>query len=464
MSMRLEGRILLACLLAAACVAASAREPDLERLFEQGRHDRFFAQAHERALQDDAAALFLLGKAYHLGRGVEADEATARLHYQRARSLGSARASHNLGMMALEAGEIGKAIDLLEEALGRGLKTPTLYNLGRAHTPPEALSRFRLPAYIDGARTAASYYVRACEEAPGEDCREDAARQYVRAYLMALGGGLEQEEMADLREQALVWLRKGMEAGSGVSWTNYGALLLNDRDYVAAWEAFQQGAQRQQGVAHFHLGEMAGQGLGREARDRKLALSHYQQAAELGVEPARRKAFDLLLEQLESEDDPAALEHGIERLRALQPEPAYGEWKLGRIADRVRWGRFLAGARQALPALPPQAGATLLLDACDLGLNQSHGAAYNIGSGSRWRLGAFTRPGRIERLSIRGEVDDRGCAHFEMPVDDELYALLQQRALLVLSFPNYDLPLSLSRRGSTLALALRPVGTPLPAR
>jgi TPR repeat protein len=441
---------------------AHAAGPSLERLFDKGQYPAFLAQAQDAATRDDVDALFLLGKAYHLGSGVGEDIAVARGYYERARTLGSARASHNLGLLALDKGDTKQAIDLLEEALARGLRMPTLFNLAHAYTPPDPTSVFGLHSYIDRARTAADYFAKACGEEDNEVCREDAARQYLRAYMMALqANGVTSDEVSALREQALVWLRKGMDAGSGTAWTNYGALLLNERDYEGARKAFQQGVELNVPAAHYHLAELAAKGQGQAERDRDLALQHYEQAAALGMEQAKRPAFDLLLERLEWEDDLARLEQGVDRLRALQPEPSYKDWSMKKVTDRLAWGRFLAD-EQAAVALPPQADVKFELDACGLGLAQEHGEAYNIGEHSRWRLVAYPSLGEIERLPLSGEVDAQGCVRLTVPADDAVYGLLQRQAVFALAFPNYSLPLALTTKGQTLTLSLRPVGTLLP--
>lgn len=110
---------------------------DLEELFDESRYGEFLPKAERAAATGDALALFLLGKAYHLGRGVDENEALARSYYEKARASGSARASHNLGSMLMSEKRIKDAIPLFEEALQRGLLMPTLINLGKAHSPSD---------------------------------------------------------------------------------------------------------------------------------------------------------------------------------------------------------------------------------------------------------------------------------------------------------------------------------------
>ena len=125
-----------------SCCASHAAT--LEELFEQGQNNKFLPQARAKAKAGDPDALFMLGKAYALGKFVKKDLSQARIFYEQARKKGSARASHNLGALALSDGQTEEAKLLLHEALDRGLKLPTLYNLGRAYTIPTPGTRFFL--------------------------------------------------------------------------------------------------------------------------------------------------------------------------------------------------------------------------------------------------------------------------------------------------------------------------------
>ncbi|EGM67942.1 hypothetical protein [Shewanella sp. HN-41] len=87
----------------------------------------------------------------------------ANQYYEQARALGSTRASHNLGCMALDNDRKTQAILFLEETLVRGLKLPTLYNLGRAHSPADPCSGFYLAKAIAAAQQAGSYFGQAFE-------------------------------------------------------------------------------------------------------------------------------------------------------------------------------------------------------------------------------------------------------------------------------------------------------------
>ncbi|MGI2091013.1 tetratricopeptide repeat protein [Shewanella oncorhynchi] len=451
-------------LLLTVSFAATAEKSALEQLFEQQQYDAFLQQAQQQAAENNAEALFLLGKAYHLGRGVTQDNATASQYYEQARALGSARASHNLGSMALDNDRKTQAIPLLEEALARGLKLPTLYNLGRAHSPADPSSRFYLAKAITAAQQAGSYFGQAFELQPDNLYLDNASREYLRAYLMAMqsvGNERESLDIPQLRQQAIKWLELGMAADDGTAWTNYGALLLNENDYSGAKAAFLQGAKRQVAIANYHLGNMEERGLGAEA-DKVQALAYYEKAALAGMEQAKTPAYNLLKAQLEYEDDLTKLEQGIARFNALKQQDQYVPTSLDSVIHRLAWGKFLAQQRQQIISLSTAAKTQLNLQACGLGYNQLHGSAYNIGENSHWRMAAYLTLADKIALPLEGRVDEHGCASLTITMTDQLYHLLQQGAVFGLRFPNYTLPLALSRQENILQLTLMPVETPLP--
>lgn len=72
------------------------------------------------AAAGDADALFNLGQAYKLGRGVDADSAAARDYYRKAAVKGHLPAQANLGIALFQAGEKPEAIKWLKTAADRG--------------------------------------------------------------------------------------------------------------------------------------------------------------------------------------------------------------------------------------------------------------------------------------------------------------------------------------------------------
>lgn len=441
----------------------SAANTTSEDLFNHGQYDEFLRQASTEAKTGDAEAVFLLGKAHHLGKGIEKNLDLALALYQQAREKGSARASHNLGLLALDDGRSEEAIPLLQEALDRGLKLPTLYNLGRAHTPPDPHTWFDLPGVIPRARRAGDYFAQAHTLRPDAEFDVAAARQYLRAYLMALNvlpGARDQFDLAVLREQAIEWMQKGMDRNHGPSWTNYGAMLLDEKKYTEARAALLKGAEQKVAIAHYHLARMEEAGWAQEKRDRERAVFHYETATLLGLEQARHPAQKLLEEQLQYETDLGKLEQGIARLRALRKPDDLEMKTIYSPSSRLAWGLFLREQQQNFRPLP---NLPIILRACGLGLNEPYGLDYNIGENSQWRLEAHVGLRETQPLPIQGLVDARGCAVFTGKMPAQVRKVLSEGAVLTLRFPNYSLPMEWTQSGKRVVLRLRPLGTPLPS-
>lgn len=436
--------------------AATAEQATLEDLFNQQQYVVFLQQAQQQAKIKNANALFLLGKAYHLGQGVTQDDPTARQYYEQARALGSARASHNLGVMALDEDRKTEAIFFLEEALARGLAIPTLSDLGRAHSPTEPIDMTAVKA----AQRAGSYFSQAFALQPdNRDHLLNASREYLRVYLIARKMPFNTESNLDLRQQAIKWLKLGIAADEGVAWTNYGVLLLEENDYSGAKTAFLQGFKRQVDVASYYLGQMEERGLG-SATNKAQALVYYEKAALMGMKQAQAPASQLLEEQLNCEDDIAKLEQGISRLRKIKQENYYRA-SLYSIEHRLAWGRFLAQQRKNTILPPIGAKTQLTLQACGLGYDQTHGELYNLGENTTWRMAAYLTLAEKITLPFEGLVDEQGCASLNIAMTDQLHRLLQQNAVFGLIFPNHTLPLVLIQKEDTLQLNIMPVGTPL---
>ena len=323
-------------------VSSAAIAARLDDLFLQADRGTFFVEAHAAAALGDADALFLLGKAYHLGKGVAADE--------------------DLGLIELDHGHREAAIVLLKEALERGLTMPTLYNLGRAHSPPDQAYAFHLREPIDSAVRSGDYFTRAHAAQPNMDYIFQASREYLRAYQFAQhasSADMDGLDLSSMRARAAEWLQKGIEQDHGPSWTNYGALLLMDGDDAGAYAAFEKGAAHQIAVAHHHLAKMVERGQGPALQEgvnaREKALFHHEQAVLLGVEASRSSVRTLLVEQLMSETDLKALERGIERLDALRGEEADFAESVTSPRARLAWGRLLERNRQQAQRLTAQA-------------------------------------------------------------------------------------------------------------
>lgn len=449
--------LLLAMCISVTCHAASP----LESLFERKDYAAFLPQAETKASAGDAEALFLLGKAYHLARGVTEDRERARAYYQDARSLGSARASHNLGSLARERGDLKMAVELFEEALARGLKLPTLYNLAQVSSPQGLTNYWGIPDFVQQAGRAGDYFAQAYAEDGKVETLFEASRQYTQAAQAArkaLPSDSERLDPVALRARAIEWLEKGMAEGFGQSWTNYGVLLMDEGKYDEARAALLRGAEKGVAVAHYHLAGMASQGHGLGARDVKQALHHYEQAALMGMKEAVRPARAALLEYLRSEEDLTKLEEGLRRLEAMGGTESYDAYAVDQVVSRVEWARTFRAQQHEARSLPNR---PMILQACGLGLEHPYGSAYNLGRNTHWRLAAYRSLERPQRL-LEGRVDADGCARSSGLLPAEVRELLDQGAVLALQFPNYSLPLAANVAGGQILLEMQPQATPIP--
>ena len=442
------------CVLA-VCTSLPVQATQLEELFETEQYPEFLAQARTAAQAGDTDALFLLVKAHHLGHGVEKNILTARGYYLKADAQGSARAAHNLGMLALDEQRNSDAIVYFKRALARGLKQPTLANLGKAYTPPPATDVWQAPQTIWFLRLAADAYAQAWEQEPSAALANEASGRYLQAYLIARAVpqeniapffrtklaeendtnlSLESFQTPALRQATKTWLDKGMVENNRVAWTNYGVLLFKEEAFAEAQQAFERGAEQDQAVAYYYLGKIAGEGLVAKP-DVKTAAHYFEQSLRLGEERARVKAIDTVHQSLMSEEDVATLECGVERLEALAESDENPAWE---IKQRLQWARHFVELREQAHPLP---AAPLYLRACGLRLDQVHGNAFNLGKNLPWRLVAYQSilelPKRWE--SLEGLVNEQGCAITEEAIPDEVRTLVEKGAQLALWFPNFTL-------------------------
>lgn len=247
-----------------------------------------FAQAPEdlrkAQILADAEGLFLQGKAYHTGRGVEVDLQRAAEFYGRAAEQGHARALHNLGLLELdEFHDLPAARKHLGRALALGLKLPTLYTLGRAYDRPHMMI-FDGP---DDWVTARDYFVQAFEAGYGPEALDEAVAAAVRAALAP--GGREDGALGKaLRAEALRLGRLGAEQNRPRCLQNLGALHYYDKDYAAALPWLRRAADLGQPTALYTLGLMHAEGLG-VPKDPAASLEFHERAAVLGQEESRQE-------------------------------------------------------------------------------------------------------------------------------------------------------------------------------
>jgi TPR repeat protein len=94
----------------------------------------------------DADALFNLGQAYRLGKGVAQDNAKAEELFGRAAGLGHLQAADNYGLMLFQRGDQARAIPYITGAAGRG-DPRAQYLLGIAHFNGQLVAKDWVRAY-----------------------------------------------------------------------------------------------------------------------------------------------------------------------------------------------------------------------------------------------------------------------------------------------------------------------------
>ncbi|HMP57347.1 MAG TPA: tetratricopeptide repeat protein, partial [Novosphingobium sp.] len=98
------------------------------------------------AAQGDADALFNLGQAYKLGRGVRQDLTRAEDLFRRASEAGHLQASDNYGLLLFQRGERARAIPYITAASDRG-DPRAQYLLGIAHFNGDIVAKDWVRAY-----------------------------------------------------------------------------------------------------------------------------------------------------------------------------------------------------------------------------------------------------------------------------------------------------------------------------
>jgi cell division septation protein DedD len=140
------------------------------------------------AAAGDADALFNLGQAYKLGRGVEADAAIARDYYRKAAVKGHLPAQANLGIALFQAGEKPEAIKWLKTAADRG-EARAQYVLGIAAFNGDGMPRSKSLGYGYLLRAQASGLPQAITAlgtiAPGLSPTDRSAGEAIAASLAA---------------------------------------------------------------------------------------------------------------------------------------------------------------------------------------------------------------------------------------------------------------------------------------
>lgn len=119
-AMKHSMRILFAAMLAMLASPAAASVADGQDRWRKGDWAGAIAQWNEPAARGDADALFNMGQAYRLGRGVAQNMETAIDYYRRAAARGHVGATANLGITLWQVGRRTEALGHLRTAADRG--------------------------------------------------------------------------------------------------------------------------------------------------------------------------------------------------------------------------------------------------------------------------------------------------------------------------------------------------------
>lgn len=422
----------------------------LEQLFIDKNTAEFEPRALKEAAAGSAEANFLLGKAYHLGMGVQVNKEEAAKWYRVAVKLGSARAANNLGMMALYADDRPGAIALLNQALAKGLKMPTLINLGTAHSPENPDDQSQLKPAIKSALKAASYFEQAYAIDNLADTAALAANEYFKVWdYHRISLHRREVKPADLeaaRARAVKWLTMAMDKGSAHATVLLGTLLRIDGKTKEAEALLTRAAASGNGAAHYQMGELT------KTRDTDVSVRHYEAAAKLNYSRAKDDVLEHHQNMLDSgdEDDPAKLRAAAAKLQAIHPtmfSEQVREWRADATAAETRKAAHAKAA--ALPRLP------IRLNACGL----LPGQAFYRPSLTRtaWTLKALKRDGRSHKALDIGGTLDKGCARMSEPLPPNVRMMVADGAYLWLDFGSHLLPLDMVAGAQEITLQLHPV-------
>lgn len=442
-----------AALVSSQAFAAGAESSvsSLEQSLLDKQYEQFQRAAKVAAENGSAEALFLLGKAYALGLGVQKDLDLGRSYYEKAEALGYVRAIHNLGVMDLDEKQYEMAIRRFDLALERGLQMPTLLNLGHAYKPPDGGNIYEARALMAQSQKSAGYFARAFDISGDAETAALAGRMYVRAFDYARfavsAGQLEEGELPAHRARAIEWLEKGMRLGSANASTNFGALLFMEKDFAGARAALERGARGKNAVAHQYLG-MLDERDGGDAL--QSAVMHYEQALALGHEPAREDASRVLHAVLKDESDLDVLLQGIKRLQVLQGNEGFG-YKLKELVKRYNWLGLKASDEQrgrTVPDLP------IFLKACDLAKKYDRNGQGEFYRGSHWALRSLGGSTSISFM-FQGDVDHANCATLAKPLPPAVREILNSGGMTFLTFATSSLLLDWEVKGKRVYLVPR---------
>ena len=262
-------------------------------------HSNHLENLQRRAEQGDAEAMYLLGRMYHIGELVEADDEKAMLLYRRANALGYPLAANSIG-------EPEKAVEWFEQGIRQGDKQAET-NLGRfylngiavAPDTDKGLSMLEPHAAQNGhaALTLGFWYDGDFDENPQPDNQK--ALEY---YLLAEKNSqdLTTIELTDLYNnlgtlynthdgiptdypKAQKYFIKAAELGMPHAMLNLGHLYAGKGEHKQAFKWYLKAAENNLIDAYYYVGKAYAMGKG-VPQDGRKAVAWLEQAAEYGVE------------------------------------------------------------------------------------------------------------------------------------------------------------------------------------
>jgi len=338
--------LLMLCLYCVCAGAETAPKSELEKLFDAGQYEQFRRLADPLADKEQADALFLLGKAFHLGKGVEKSTDTAFDYYERAAKKNHVRAIHNLGVLFLDEEHTPSlAIPYFERALQLGLKSPTLFNLGRALKGGCDLGE------STACRAAGDTFIQVWELDRKNTLALDEA---VVSY--STGCVIDRSQLDDKGaatpecKHATEWADKGVALGLARSTYNRGALEYYAKRYAAALPLFKLAHERGEGLAAYLLGKMYEDGEGVKKSQAEM-LTWFKRGALLKNTQAVNRMIKYWNHEVDVAEDPATVKAAMSELLKIEKEGYVSYVAL----KRLRIMELLASNAKVMPKLATEA-------------------------------------------------------------------------------------------------------------
>ena len=372
---------------------------ELEHLFETGKYQEFFPLAEQQVEQGNVDAQFLLGKAYHLGKGVDVDLKLGRYYYELAAKQNSARAEHNLGTMYMDDSP-DLAIKYFNRALELGLEMPTYFNLG-------IIYKKRCNTYLNNewCKLAGDYYLQAWKLTQNTDALESVSVSYAMAcmtgrhYSRLYNAGEVTAEAVAQCEQAKQWAERGAELGLAGATYKRGIIELDAERNEQALPWLRLAYERGSGQATYTLGTLQEEGKG-GVKDAEKALIWFQRGAELKDENALKRMRTHWEQEISYTYDREKINAILSEWNRIEPdhEPSF------RVQEHLKLIETMTENEQQFPHLDNYSLPSRL---CSEYVNFYHN--------ERWRIYAVSKPYQAntyaDSLSVltEGLVDADGC-------------------------------------------------------